>query len=130
MKRMRNMAISILCSCLILAGAAPAFAEGSFNTSMTGVRPGFNSRVWNKRVNDHTSTTVHLAQCSNPYGFTTLELRRVISMLPDQSKGKITLRCNNGTANWGAQSTGDYKFRVTSTPDNASMSVGSVTVTY
>lgn len=127
--RSKKIAVGIAAVLVTLMGASPAFAEGSFTSSLLGVLPGFNSRVWYKGSTDGASTKVSVSGCSVS-GNTELELRRVRAWMPDESKGSKSVNCNSGTANWGSRAPSQYKFRVNHTPHDSYMTVRTVTVNY
>lgn len=90
--------------------ASPAFAEGSWSSSLSSAKPGFNSRSWQDSHLDRTSTTVAFSGCTygNAGGLTKstgLKLYAEWGLLPDQSVGTRSSVC--GTFNWGEQTRSD-----------------------
>ena len=90
--------------------ATPALAEGSWSSSLSNARPGFNSRSWQDSHLDHLSTTFAFSGCTcgNAGGLVTsteLTLYDEYGLLPDQSVGNKSSVC--GTFNWGEQTRSD-----------------------
>lgn len=108
---------------LILSLVAPwtVLAEGSWNSFLSGVRQGFESRRWYDNHNDPVATTIRFDNCrdDNPNNGTNdwanVTLYRDIPILPDDNRGNHTLNCyNTATGNWGEQLTaGDFHFTIT-----------------
>jgi hypothetical protein len=101
---------------LALSGWA-AYAEGGFDSSLSGIASGFRSRLWTDKNLDTASTTTNLSGCSRSDGaqfFLEVELRRIRSFAPDVSYGKKNVSsCKIGspTANWGRVQAGDYRIQ-------------------
>ncbi|MGI5186380.1 hypothetical protein ACQEVZ_60115 [Dactylosporangium sp. CA-152071] len=99
---------------LLILTPVPAFAEGSWNSSLSGVRSGFTSRTWHDANNDGTITKTTLSGCSRDDGanfFLEVDLRRKRSFAPDVSYGRRNVSsCSGGTGtgSWGDQTSGDY----------------------
>ncbi|MBF4636267.1 hypothetical protein ITJ38_17790 [Agreia pratensis] len=83
--------------------ASPAFAEGSFSSSISGANPGFSSRSWQDSQLDNISTTVSFSGCSTSTGpdfqNASLNMYDEHGLLPDASIGTITNSCD--TSDWG-----------------------------
>lgn len=119
-------------------GATPAMAEGSWSSSLSGARPGFNSRSWQDSYLDHVSTTVAFSGCiyGNAGGLVTstdLTLYDEYGLLPDQSVGTRNSVC--GTFNWGEQTRSDsYHWNIFALDGSASsahyIDVSSLTTGY
>lgn len=98
----------------ILVAPTPALAEGSWNSSLSGVRSGFTSRIWYDSNSDGVITKTTLSGCSRSDGATfklDVELRRDLSLQPDVSYGlRDVSACKGGTGSgsWGDQTAGDY----------------------
>lgn len=100
--------VGVVAATLLIA--TPALAEGSWSSSLSGARPGFNSRSWQDSHLDHLSTTVAFSGCTygNAGGLvksTDLTLYDEFGLLPDQSVGTRSSVC--GTFNWGEQTRSD-----------------------
>ncbi|MFE7269948.1 hypothetical protein [Streptomyces sp. NPDC057623] len=141
MRRQRMIAAITGCaSAAVLAGAIPAHAEGSWSSSMNGVRTGFNSRTWTDNNNDGVSTSISLSGCSNgglgpAVNDTQLQLTRETSIVqPDENRGRYTFHCASSDSHaFGDQPKGDYHFTVTKIEDSPSgyyLKVNSVAVRY
>ena len=80
----------------VLAGAIPAHAEGSFSSSMSAVRTGFDSRTWTDKNSDSVSTYISLTGCDNgglgaKVTNTQLQLTREKPFYePDEDRGRYT----------------------------------------
>lgn len=95
--------------------AAPANAEGHFETSVSGVSDGFRTRGWVDRNIDGYNTEITAATCLNdPHGSpgkVEMTLRRELSMKPDPDLGSRSLnKCYGGwdRGGWGRQAAGNY----------------------
>ncbi|MBB1244961.1 hypothetical protein GL263_15500 [Streptomyces durbertensis] len=114
---------------------------GSFTTSMSGVRTGFESRRW---TDDGGSgpTKIEFTTCTanggqTPFSSTEVELWQDISMWPDGRRGVRTLTaCKNGTAvgEYRAMEKGDKMYfrisKINGMESNISLSVKHVRVAY
>ncbi len=119
--------------------ATPAFAEGSWSSSMSNVRVGFESRRWADKNSDAAGTIVSLRYCSGYSGpnaegdggkFT---LNLIKDTLFDEARGNVTYVCQGSTwkqYNWGRQPAGNYFFRVTNINYGGPASAGGVKVNY
>ncbi|NJQ14722.1 hypothetical protein [Streptomyces bohaiensis] len=125
---------------VMLASAVPAHAEGSWSSSMNGVRTGFDSRTWTDNNSDNVSTRIALSGCSNggtgaPVTNTQLQLTRQTAWYqPDENRGRYTFHCSSSDANaFGRQPAGNYHFTVTRIQGSTTgfyLSVRSVAVQY
>ncbi|WP_034087955.1 hypothetical protein [Streptacidiphilus albus] len=92
--------------------AAPAYANGGFNSYISGWGTGHNSRTWTEG-NDTVATSVALSGCSASgakFANVTLQLSQVHSLTPDTDEGHKVNYCR--TSSWGRQSAADYRFAV------------------
>lgn len=113
---MKKKITSVLFAVLaVQAFAAPANAEGSFETSVIGVRDGYQTRGWLDRNIDGYNTEITAATCLNqPHGSpgkVEMTLRRNLSGRPDPDLGSRALnRCYGGwdRGGWGRQASGNY----------------------
>ncbi|GHJ98065.1 hypothetical protein SNE510_75840 [Streptomyces sp. NE5-10] len=113
-----------------LAAGTPAFAEGSWSSSMSGVLPGFESRRWNDTNADSTSTSVAFSGCSvegRTFRAATLIVWKDV-FGPDESKGTRTNYCN--TTSWGDLAAGSYYFEVDGFTDCCYLKVDALTTRY
>ncbi len=112
-----------LSALIVLLAGSPVFAEGSWSGKVEGVRQGFESRRWTDRNSDSVKTAVTFKNCSwkdpsnrpNSAGYTTVELRQVLTALPDRKLGKKDLWCagaSGDTKDWGDRAAGEYYFSV------------------
>lgn len=91
-----------------------AYAEGGFDSYLSGVRNGYTSRQWTDGAHDNNSTTTLLSGCSRSdgAGFTLqVELRKRRSFLPDVSYGrKDVSSCTftSSTGTWTNPGSGDF----------------------
>lgn len=88
--------------------ASPAFAEGSFSSSISGGNPGFTSRSWQDSQLDNVDTTVSFSGCSTSAGpqfqNASINMYDEHGLFPDASIGTKDNACE--TSNWGNGSTG------------------------
>ncbi|MER8231033.1 hypothetical protein [Streptomyces sp. NPDC094049] len=109
----------------LLAGTAPALAEGSWTSYIKDWRDNNESRRWEDKQIDEASTTVTFANCSDAFSMDT-GLYRVVDNWPDTGYGGKVNQC--ATSNWGKISTsGKFYFKKLS---GGVVSVGNVTVRY
>lgn len=98
----------------VLAGGVPAFAEGSWNSSLSDVRSGFTSREWTDNNNDGVVTKTTLTGCSRSDAANfvlNVDLRRKRTLQPDVSYGQKNVSAckgGTGTGTWGDQTAGTY----------------------
>lgn len=110
---------------LVLAAAPTALAEGYFDSSLTGVAPGFQSRWWTKQKDYDADTVIRFTGCNTDIGAdnsTEVQLTKYKSgPLPDENRGRKTFTaCFGGSSsvssgNWGTQRGGgdEYRFAIT-----------------
>jgi len=124
----------------LLLGAPLVAAEGSFNSSMSGVLTGFTSRTWGDRNSDGNATRITLRNCTHNWSpqapkSSELQLTRETPWWqPDENRGRKTFNCgSSATGDWGRQGNSSYHFTVTKIAglsSGPSLSVGSLTVSY
>lgn len=114
----RSKALTGLAFATLVAGIpGTAGAEGSWSSSLSGVRSGYTSRQWTDRNSDGASTTAQLSGCSRSDGanfFLDVELRRRRSFAPDVSYGRKNVNSctfTNPTVSWGRPGSGDFFFQ-------------------
>lgn len=99
------------------AVTAPAFAEGSWYSSISSAAPGFSSRTWTDLNTDSASTRVKFTRCTNALSQgTSAEVQLTIehTFTPDENRGRKTLQCAvDDTGNWGDEPNGNFHFTVT-----------------
>lgn len=117
----RSKVATIIGASLLLWGlaAAPAFAEGSWNSSLSNAGPGFSSRWWSDNNYDANSTRVLFGSCQGGTNANylvnrvNLNLWRDNGVFPDHNHGVTTSTCNGTWASWGRMtSVGSYKWTV------------------
>lgn len=121
---------------LSLSMIAPAYAEGSWSSSVSGALTGFSSRDWTDNNNDSASTRTVWSGCSlesGTYRDTTLDLARNRTWpLPDATYGQRTSAC--GTFDWGRMTdTGSYHWtikKINGSESGFRVSVSSLTTYY
>lgn len=121
-----------------LLASLPAFAEGSWSSSISGARNGFSSRSWQDSHLDSVATVTTFSGCTVQYmptGFqtTNLQLFDEYGLLPDQAVATKANTC--GTTNFGTMTRPDgYHWTITSINNNTGtqpvLSVSSVHQTY
>ncbi|TLQ42050.1 hypothetical protein [Streptomyces marianii] len=91
-----------------LAGATPAFAEGSWSSYIANWTSGKESRRWTDRNSDAVSTSVAFPGCStdsNRFSAAQVKLWKDV-FGPDDDQGTRTNYCN--TVSWGDKVSGTY----------------------
>lgn len=137
---MKRITIGVATVIMTLLVVGNVFAEGSWTSFVSGVRPGFGSRLWTDNHNDSASTTIKFSSCRDAIPTSnndsaTVHLWREISLWPDEDRGSKTLSCyNSATGNWGVQPTaGSYYFiidAITGVTDSWQTLNANVAVTY
>lgn len=116
-------AVAVGAACLAIAG--PAYAEGSFTTSVTGVGPGFGSRTWTDKNSDSASNYAQIYSCNR--GARIAIYRNRQWPVPDEVVGSEAATCD---ARVGYKRTsGDIHFTVKQVSGGGGLS-GSVKVAY
>jgi hypothetical protein len=115
--RRRFIVKLLLVGAASLAFAVTAFSEGGFQSSISGWFTGAESRIWHDGNLDDRPTHVRFVKCTRAGGFgvnATINLRRVISLWPDDNKGDRTSYCaTEDTVGWGRTTpAGDYRFKL------------------
>lgn len=105
----------------VLAGmtAVPAFAEGKWESSITGANTGFKTRTWEDKNTDNKSTTFGGRNCtagpipaseSRPKSFT-MQLIRYDTWTPNEKYAKKVIPCKGTTfydVSWGNKGKGKF----------------------
>lgn len=118
--------------------AGTAYAEGGFDSYMSGVLTGFSSRQWYDGNQDNVSTNITLRGCTHnwhPDAPKTVELALIRDgFFSDTEVGRRTFSCAVSDQEfWGDQPAGTYWFRVTKIAGLESgprLSVSSLSVRY
>lgn len=107
----RKHLVAVFGLVVVLGSTGTALAEGSWNSSMWGVRVGFQSRRWTDNHLDNNSTTIRFDSCTNSV---TVRLWRDINNWPDENRGSKVLNCGGtATGDWGAvPNAGNYYFQI------------------
>lgn len=142
--RTKAAAVTLTTAVLVGAVAVPAFAaEGTINTSMTQVQPGFKSRTWIDHNSTSTSTSVYLGGCTDNAGGHAPGSKTLTSVTIDlwlvDSGGDLIVsygihKC--GTYSFGRMPAGTYYFTVnaingdTSADRSNFLNSNPVTITY
>ena len=115
MARRTKLVVVTFMLAFVLAGSA--LAEGVWTSYISGALTGFESRIWKDNNNDNVATVIRFQGCTRAPGIgtnTSVNLRRVISLWPDENKGTKTLYCaTSASGNWGDVNGGDYRFKIT-----------------
>ncbi|MFJ5227597.1 hypothetical protein [Streptomyces sp. NPDC088400] len=113
--------------------AAPAQAA-SWNGSLSGAAPGFESRRWTAPTSS-TGTTIKFTGCTGSQSVVNVTLYKVVNNGPDTGYVKAAFtQCFAGssstsTGNWGDHGAGEYYF-VVNDGGGDRVSVRSLTVSY
>ncbi|WP_031069380.1 hypothetical protein [Streptomyces sp. NRRL S-118] len=114
-----------------LAGAAPAFAEGSRTTYISKWTAGGESSRWTDNNRDSVSTSVGFSGCTTDGwdGFKAAGLILHKDVFgPDPSKGFKTNYCNR--VYWGDVEAGSYYFKLDGFTTGSYLWVNSVGISY
>lgn len=99
-------------SSTVFAGAA--FAEGQWESSISGALPGFTSRAWQDNASDSSDTVTYFQGCSLRYSnlkSIDLGLWDKMGLFPDYRSGGVNQNC--GTYNFGRMTRpNEYYFKV------------------
>lgn len=120
MKLSRVCAMAGMVAAVSIASVVPAFAEGSFTSSLGGVLTDFHSRTWPKKKSGDADTKIFLTGCSTDEGVksASLKLFKQNGGAPDTDLGAMTyLSCfdsikTQGVHDWGPEQAGTYYFDV------------------
>ena len=108
-----------------LAVATPAYAEGSWTSTVSGVYAGFGSRTWTDKNKDSAANYAQIRNCSR--GATIAIYRNRPFPIPDDVVGTKKATCNASVPY--NKVAGDIHFTVKSTQNNGGLN-GSVKVGY
>lgn len=114
--RIRRFAGTVsVATCLLVAGAGLALAEGGFTSSFSSWLPGSSSRDRADRNVDAAATTVKPGGCRfqalSNFSYTTIQVSKRNGILPDQNQGQKSLYCSSSaTGNWGRLGNATYRF--------------------
>ena len=94
--------------------ATAAYAEGVWESSISGALPGFTSRSWQDNASDKADTVTTFEGCSLRYGnLETIDvgLWDKMGLFPDYRSGGINQNC--GTYNFGRMTrSNEYYFKI------------------
>jgi len=116
----QKLAATITVTATLAAMAiAPAYAEGSWSSSVTGGNIGtFSSRWWSDRDIDSDYTSVKFSDCTGvpvEVDYLNVQLFRDNGLFPDASHGVVKNYCNNVTSSWATNLPwGDFKWKLVS----------------
>lgn len=116
-RRLISISAGVVCS-MVLAGTV--LAEGSWDSWMQDVLPGFESRSWEDKNLDAVSTSIRFDGCrdsvpgTDPNDWASAKLMREIPWWPDENLGNKFFWCWNSDTNfWGDVPASWYHFTVT-----------------
>lgn len=116
-------------------GIGPAFAEGSWSSSIGGWLTGKESRHWSDNNRDSVSTSVRFSGCNSSNGtfrYAGLQLKKERANLPDPVVARDNNYCD--TSSFGDVSAGKYYFNYANMngydQPGSLLSVSSVVVKY
>lgn len=110
----RHVAAAMVVAMIGVSMSVPAHAEGSFESRLSAVRTGFETRHWTDRGSDGVATTTRVSGCSRSDAADfklDVELIRYRSIMPNVSQGiRNVSSCKGGTAevNWGNPGDGEF----------------------
>jgi len=126
LSRQKRNGLTALAGLLLAASPASVSAEGSWNSSVSGIADLFTSRRWQDNNTDAVKSAIYLRDCrvdaaGTAPNYVGVELRRNRVAAPDVSYGTKDLSaCGNrpdlgwfgvDSAEWGDQVSGQYFFR-------------------
>jgi len=119
---------------MVVVVPGTAYAEGSFLSSLSGIRSGFHSRIWTDTGRDANATALRIAGCSRTDGARFLlkaELFRVGSFWDTSLGVRDVSGCVVApvSVNWGNPGPGDY-YIVFTHYDFGNVNANSLTVSY
>jgi hypothetical protein len=134
----RSLPTVFACAVAVLAIAAPAFAEGKFESHMNGWLTGHETRDWTDRNEDDTSTSFGAKGCSyeaeHAVKNITMELNRNDTFTPDEHYGGKLVTCTPKSAlhtvAWGDKGKGDFDAALRKVDGSKSPSWGRIDVEY
>lgn len=104
----RRQKVALLLAATAAMGAlagAPAYAEGSWTSSVSNGTAGvFSSRWWTDNQIDSASTRVKFSDCTTAVYVNAqrVKLYRDNGLFPDHYHGQVQSNCNGTYASWGA----------------------------
>jgi hypothetical protein len=113
-RKYSRWAVAALAVGTVLAGPAPAYAEGTWTSHLDRVSNQHISRHWTDNNNDGVVTKVSVKGCSRSDDATfslEVDLRRDRSLQPDVSYGRKKInacKTATGVAAWSDQTAGSY----------------------
>ena len=124
----RKLAVGIVTAISVVGMAVPAFAEGSFTSSLSGVHVGFESRRWVDKNSDNVNTSIYFSSCNRS---TNVKVKADV-FGPDPVMGEGN-PCGS-TKYYGDLPSNDYYFVISSisgsTGSTYTLNVPSLTVKY
>ncbi len=115
--RVRKVAVLGWLTALFLTLAPPmAYAEGSFESHLSNVRPGFGSRQWTKNTHGPATRILH-SGCDRTT--VTYTVRRIAWWGGWEDLGSVRYGCGGSRDySYGTMGTGQYSFYVRAINDN------------
>ena len=123
---MRTVLKAVAVSAACLAVATPAFAEGGWNSTVSGAGPGFGSRTWTDRNYDSNSNYGRIESCNRTASIAFYRNRQY--PIPDEVVGSEKPTCNANVF-YRAGTAGDIHFVITKTENSGGL-YGNVGVKY
>ncbi len=117
--------VAVAAACLAIS--APAYAEGSWTSTLSNVKAGYGSRTWTDKNLDNASNYVNIYNCSSTPSTIGIYKDRQWPT-PDQLVGGVGSVCD-AYVYYGAETNGDIHFTVKSVGGNGSI-YGNVKVNY
>ena len=109
------LGLTAVATALVFVG--PARAEGSWTSSFSGIRPGWDTRQWTDMNTDSVQTSLTIKSCYQNSGnlFTSLlwQLTYKNTFTPDENMGRHNIDCRSSsgaTVNYGDVKRGNYVF--------------------
>lgn len=139
MIRRRSIPATLAATFVLSALAAPAFAENSFESSISGWLPGVETRDWDDANKDDVSTRFAAKQCDydtagQDVKNITMELNRNDTYTPDEHYGDKLVACSPysslTTVGWGDHGKGNFDMTLKKVDGQTSPWQGRLYVTY
>ncbi|MDG9687893.1 hypothetical protein OH797_38610 (plasmid) [Streptomyces anulatus] len=131
----RRAAVVLLSAVTIVGIFASPAQAGSWDSSLTGVGPGFESRRW-YQPSSSTGTTIKFTGCTGGNTVVNVTLYKVVNNFPDTDYTKAAFtKCfesptSTSTGNWNDHGAGDYYFVVNDGGVGSTVSVRYLVVSY
>lgn len=123
---MRGLKVAAAVAVLAATGVSPAFAEGSWTSTVSGVYAGFGSRTWTDKNLDSATNYAKIYSCNRGASLAIYRNRQF--PVPDEVVGSEKQTCD-ASVPYNGGTKGDLHFIVKSTQNGGALT-GNVKVGY